>query len=154
MAISTDQSKKGRVGVVDSYVGKKLKERRILLGFNQQELAECVDVSVQQIQKYESAKNRVSSGKLYGLAKLLRVPVAYFFEGIEGISGTLSQTENSQTANNFLAEDQTEFENDKDKISDKELFSLIKSYSKIGDPSKRKGVLDLLKTLSKNPIID
>jgi len=151
MVVVMDQSKKGRVGCVDIYVGKKLKERRILLGFNQQELAEFVDVSVQQIQKYESAKNRVSSGKLYGLAKLLRVPVTYFFEGIEENKNISVDQQLAYTA---LAEDQAEFHGDNEKISDKELLSLIKSYTRIGDTSKRKSVLDLLKTLSKNPISD
>ena len=137
-----EQARKGRVDAIDTYVGRKLKDRRVLLGLNQNELGEAVDVSIQQIQKYESAKNRISCGKLYNFAKLLRVPIEYFFEGIQS-----SVDDNRSESTNF-AEDQQEFIQDKEQIPDKELVNLIKAYSKIHNEAKRKSVFDLVKALS------
>lgn len=132
---------KGRVGIIDVHVGIKLKDRRILLGLNQYDLGEAVDVSIQQIQKYESAKNRISSGKLYSFAKLLKVPITYFFDGIDDSVQSLNSIQNA------FAEEQEEFKTERQKISDKEVINLIKAYSKINNESKRKSVFDLVKVL-------
>ena len=90
----------GRVDDVDRHVGKKLRMRRIMLGLSQQVLGDAVGVSIQQIQKYEKATNRVASRKLYQFAKLLHVQVAYFFEEMEGLTKKLNPS---------LAESQEEF---------------------------------------------
>jgi transcriptional regulator with XRE-family HTH domain len=140
-----EQPGKGRVSTVDAHVGMKLKDRRILLGLNQHELGEAVDVSIQQIQKYESAKNRISSGKLYSFAKLLKVPISYFFEGVTSLQNNAELADNHHNA---FAEDQAEFIRDEDKVPDKEIMNLVKAYKKIDNESKRKGVFDLVKALA------
>lgn len=66
----------------DIHVGKQLKIRRNMLGISQQDLAESVGITFQQIQKYESGYNRISSSRLYQLAKILDCTVGYFFEGL------------------------------------------------------------------------
>ena len=68
---------------VDLYVGRRIRHRRWLLGMTQVELADQVGVKFQQIQKYETGKNRVSSSKLWMIANAQTVPVAYYFEGLE-----------------------------------------------------------------------
>ncbi len=139
-----EQAGKGRVGLIDAHVGMKLRDRRILLGLNQYELGEAVDVSIQQIQKYESAKNRISSAKLYSFAKLLKVPISYFFEGIVTPSSDAGVTDN-----NAFAEEQTEFVRDEARgVLDKEIMSLVKAYKKIDNESKRKGIFDLVRALA------
>jgi len=65
---------------VDSHVGARIRERRTLLAMNQLKLGDAVNLSFQQIQKYEQGSNRVSSSRLFEFAKVLRVPVSYFFE--------------------------------------------------------------------------
>jgi transcriptional regulator with XRE-family HTH domain len=69
----------------DKYVGKRLKLRRSELGVSQNKLAKFEKLTYQQIQKYESGLNRISSGRLYRFSKILHVPISYFFEGIEDI---------------------------------------------------------------------
>jgi len=128
----------GRVDDVDRHVGKKLRMRRIMLGLSQQVLGDAVGVSIQQIQKYEKATNRVASGKLYQFAKLLNVQVAYFFEELEGLTKKLKPN---------LAEAQEEFV-DKDGVHEREVLSLVKSYNEITDSGVRRKILDLVKTLS------
>lgn len=127
---------KGRADEIDAFVGKRLKTRRIMLGLSQHDLGEAVNVSIQQIQKYEKATNRISSGKLWALAKLLMVPVEFFFKDIES----------SENAN--LADEKERFEIDNFNVSEKELLSLIRSYAEIKDNNVRKKVVDLVKTLS------
>jgi transcriptional regulator with XRE-family HTH domain len=48
----------------------------------QEQLAEALDVSYQQVQKYETGANRISAGRIFELARKLRVDVSYFFEGL------------------------------------------------------------------------
>ncbi len=67
---------------VDSHVGQRIRQRRWQLGMTQGELAEHVGVRFQQIQKYEVGTNRVSASRLWDIAEVLEVPVAYFFQGL------------------------------------------------------------------------
>ena len=127
-----------RVNDIDRHVGKKLRLRRIMLGLSQQILGDAVGVTIQQIQKYEKATNRVASGKLYQFAKLLHVPVQYFFAELD---------EAAQRSRASFAESQEEFV-DKDAVQEREVLSLVKSYNEIRDTSVRKKILDLVRTLS------
>src|SRR5580704_18723316 len=69
---------------IDRHVGARVRERRIMLGFTQQQLADLIGVTYQQAHKYERGINRISAGRLYEIAHVLTVPVNYFFEGING----------------------------------------------------------------------
>lgn len=67
---------------VDLHVGARIRLRRRLLGITQQGLADSLGVTFQQVQKYERGANRVSASRLWLMARLLGVPVAFFFEGL------------------------------------------------------------------------
>jgi transcriptional regulator with XRE-family HTH domain len=71
---------------VDRYVGSRIRERRVMLGLSQQQMAHLIGVTYQQAHKYERGINRISAGRLFEIARVLRVPVSYFFEGLEGNS--------------------------------------------------------------------
>lgn len=71
---------------VDIHVGKKLKELRVLRGKTQTDIAKGLNISFQQIQKYELGRNRISASKLYEIANILNVAPAYFFEGLDQVS--------------------------------------------------------------------
>jgi len=68
---------------IDQHVGARLRLRRSLLEMSQSELGEKLGVTFQQVQKYERGTNRVGASRLYHLAKVLEVPVTYFFEGLD-----------------------------------------------------------------------
>jgi len=74
----------GRTQDIDHHVGARVRERRIMLGLTQQQLADLIGVTYQQAHKYERGINRVSAGRLYEIAQVLSVPVGYFFDGLEG----------------------------------------------------------------------
>jgi transcriptional regulator with XRE-family HTH domain len=69
---------------VDTHVGKRIRHQRWLTGITQQKLAERVGIKFQQIQKYETGANRVSASRMFDIAVALSVPVAFFFEGLDG----------------------------------------------------------------------
>jgi transcriptional regulator with XRE-family HTH domain len=73
----------GRTQDIDRHVGARIRERRIMLGLTQQQLADLIGVTYQQAHKYERGINRVSAGRLFEVAQVLSVPVSHFFDGLE-----------------------------------------------------------------------
>lgn len=133
-----------KVDPIDTYVGKRLKSRRLMLGYSQQDLGEAVNVSIQQIQKYERATNRISSSKLYNFAKFLRVPVSYFFANdLEPVHSPGGFSEEQR-----LFEFDTATEIDSDNASEREIMILVRSYNEIKDNHVRKKILDLIRTFA------
>ena len=75
--------KRGRsTAAIDDHVGARIRERRIMLGLTQQQLAEMIGVTYQQAHKYERGINRVSAGRLYEIARVLNAPITYFYDGL------------------------------------------------------------------------
>ena len=64
----------------NNHLGKKLRMRRLSLGLTQTKVAQAINVTFQQIQKYEKGTNGVSSNRLMQLSQFLNVPITYFFE--------------------------------------------------------------------------
>ena len=64
----------------NNHLGKKLRMRRLSLGLTQTKVAEAINVTFQQIQKYEKGTNGVSSARLMQISQFLKVPITYFFE--------------------------------------------------------------------------
>ena len=62
------------------HLGKKLRMRRLSLGLTQTKVAEAINVTFQQIQKYEKGTNGVSSARLMQISQFLKVPITYFYE--------------------------------------------------------------------------
>src|ERR1700728_1633399 len=73
----------GRTQEIDRHVGARGRERRIMLGFTQQQLADLIGVTYQQAHKYERGINRISAGRLFEIARVLSVPVSEFFDGLD-----------------------------------------------------------------------
>jgi transcriptional regulator with XRE-family HTH domain len=96
-----------RVQDVDRHVGARMRERRIMLGLTQQELAELIGVTYQQAHKYETGTNRISVGRLYQLAQALGVEVGYFYDGVASTPGAVEATPQQrlmlELARNFMA---------------------------------------------------
>jgi transcriptional regulator with XRE-family HTH domain len=69
--------------VIDVHLGRRLRGRRRSLGLTQAELADCIGVRFQQIQKYECAANKMSAAMIWRLAHVLQVETRYFYDGLE-----------------------------------------------------------------------
>lgn len=95
-----------RTDMLDRHIGTRLKMRRILCGFSQDELAQMLGITFQQIQKYEKAINRVSASRLYEIAKILKTNLDYFYEGYEENQDMIlvvSETKNSISMEDYMA---------------------------------------------------
>jgi transcriptional regulator with XRE-family HTH domain len=108
LAKTSGQSGPGRSRAqdVDRYVGARMRERRIMLGLTQQQMAELIGVTYQQAHKYEKGINRIAAGRLYHIAHALGVEVGYFFEGMnsgEGFQPTPQQRMLLELARNFIS---------------------------------------------------
>ena len=81
---NTVTAKTDKESDINLHLGKRVRNRRRLLGLTQQQVAEKCSVRFQQIQKYECGASRISAARLWELAHALQVPVGYFFEGLPG----------------------------------------------------------------------
>src|SRR5881628_1308386 len=82
---------------VDIHLGRRLRWRRRHMGLTQQDLGVACGVRFQQIQKYESAANRMSAAVLWRLSKVLDVDVRYFFDGLEPSRRSLTSQQTSES---------------------------------------------------------
>jgi transcriptional regulator with XRE-family HTH domain len=106
MAKSREDERRGRVQDVDRHVGARMRERRIMLGLTQNQLAELIGVTYQQAHKYERGINRMAASRLYKVAQVLGVDASYFFEGLQGgetLRATPQQRLLLELARNFTA---------------------------------------------------
>lgn len=122
----TSQKTRGKPTVVDIHVGDQVRKRRNKLQWSQERLAGHLDLTFQQVQKYEKGTNRVGAGRLYQLAEVLGVPIAYFFEGLD-------------------PEDLTPMTIDP--VPDQESRQLVEAYAAIANPEIRKQVLALMRVM-------
>jgi len=74
-----------KADLIDKHVGQRLRERRRSLELSQQDIARMLGISYQQVQKYECGLNRISAGRLYMLANIMRVTVSHFYEGVPSV---------------------------------------------------------------------
>jgi transcriptional regulator with XRE-family HTH domain len=68
---------------IDKFIGEKIYSLRLAKGLSRQQLAEVIEVTHQQLQKYEKGTNRISVGRLVLIAKALEKNVNYFYEGLD-----------------------------------------------------------------------
>ena len=118
----------------NKHLGNKLKLRRLSLGLTQTKVAKAINVTFQQIQKYEKGTNGVSSIRLLQLAYYLKVPVNYFFEDFSEylINLERSQTGHSNINYNFLVKVYSELNNDQKIKFNKSLQASSINVSKVG----------------------
>lgn len=120
---------------VDIHVGKRIRNRRWLVGMTQQQLAEKVGIKFQQIQKYETGMNRVSASRLWDISDALGVEISFFFEDMP--EETVVSDGVPSKVRNMPA----------DIMADKEAVELVRSYYAIPENQRRR-LFDLARVLS------
>ncbi|MGA9436259.1 MAG: helix-turn-helix transcriptional regulator [Roseobacter sp.] len=88
---------------VDIHVGRKLKQIRTMRRLSQTDVAKKLELSFQQIQKYEIGSNRIAASRLYELSRILDVPTSYFFEGLDAETKTTNKNDPSMEIVSALA---------------------------------------------------
>ena len=116
------------------HLGKKLRMRRLSLGLTQTKVAQAINVTFQQIQKYEKGTNGVSSNRLMQLAQFLKVPINYFFEDFSEYLINLEKSkEGHMNVNyNFLVKLYSELNADQKLKFNKSLQVASNNISKVG----------------------
>ncbi len=139
-----------RPNPVDVHVGQRLRLRRSLMGMSQERLGELLGLTFQQIQKYERGANRIGSSRLYAISRALEVPVAWFFEEMDGA------TRGAGIAHGpGLAEPPADFLMDGDPasvepplIDRRETLELVRAFNRIENPSVRRRIFELTKAIA------
>ena len=123
---------------VDVHVGARLRQRRTLLGMSQTTLGDAVGLTFQQMQKYEKGTNRISASRLFDFARVLDVPIEYFFSDMPaGVADILAGKRRSRTKQPPSY--------DLDPMAKRETLELVRAYYKIADPKIRKRLFELAK---------
>ncbi len=135
---------------IDVHVGARIRQRRTSLGMSQEKLGDALNLTFQQIQKYERGTNRVGASRLYDLCRVFDVTADFFFEGLpnfEPAQGFIQSAPTSWYDTASFAEKQAPFGSDEPSIN-RETAELVRAYTKISDPRVRERILDLVKSLA------
>ena len=137
------RSPTGKPNPIDIHVGARIRLRRTLLGMSQQKLGEAIGLTFQQVQKYERGTNRVGSSRMFELARVLDVPVSYFFEemgsdvaarGRQHAFGIATEAPNAGAG--------------ADPMTKRETLELVRAYYRIKDYHVRRRIYELAKSLA------
>jgi transcriptional regulator with XRE-family HTH domain len=137
-----------RVSQIDAYVGERIRLRRRLLSMSQQQLAERLGLTTQQVEEHEGGVSRIGATRLFDLSRVLDVPIGFFFDDApEPQPVAYGSYETSRAVGGF-AESQDGFGGNQ-AVDRRETLELVQAYYRISDPAVRKRVFDLLKSLAR-----
>lgn len=125
---------------VDQHIGKRMQLRRSMLGLSLKDLAEICGITFQQIQKYETAGNRISASRLFEIGSAMNTPVSFFFSGLPG-----NMPEENRTTRSIHVHQP---ENTEDPIMRTESLQLIAAYWKLPTDAQRAAFLNMIKTMA------
>jgi transcriptional regulator with XRE-family HTH domain len=132
-----------RPSPIDVHVGSRIRLRRTLLGMSQERLGESLGLTFQQVQKYERGVNRVGASRLFDLSRVLDVPISFFFDDMpDSLAANFGGVPSRRPGS---VEPQDPFGDDT--LSRRETLELVRAYYRITDPSVRKRVFDLIKSM-------
>ncbi|MDQ0472367.1 helix-turn-helix domain-containing protein [Labrys wisconsinensis] len=123
---------------IDRHVGSRVRMRRVLIGMSQEKLGEALNLTFQQVQKYEKGTNRIGASRLQQISNILGVPVSFFFDGSPGnepVDGGKALPDSSSSAHVV------------DFLSTTEGLQLNKAFVRIKDAKVRRRVVDLVSSL-------
>ena len=119
---------------IDKHVGSRVRMRRMMLGMSQSTLADGLDLTFQQVQKYEKGTNRISASRLQHISQILQLPVTFFFEGLPGQSKEKDDAPSLAYVTDFLAT--------------RNGLALTKAFMKIKDAKLRRNIVHLVEELA------
>ncbi len=125
--------RKKQANPIDIQVGNRVRIRRMLIGMSQERLGDHLGLTFQQVQKYEKGVNRIGAGRLFEVARILNVPVNFFYEGVSEGQPGLGESDGAPVM---------------DFVSSGEGLQLSLAFMKIKEAKVRKRVLDLVKSLA------
>jgi len=124
---------------IDIHVGSRVRLRRMMLSMSQEKLGESLGITFQQIQKYEKGTNRIGASRLQHIARVLSVPVSYFFEDAPG---PVDQGQGENLSEPGSASYVVDF------LSSTEGLQLNRAFVRLKDAKVRRRIIDLVRSLA------
>ena len=128
---------------VDVHVGKRVRLRRTLLGMSQEQLGASLNITFQQVQKYERGANRISASRLWDISQILDVQISYFFDDMTDDTMRSSPRRVSGGENIDFDDD-----NVRDPMARRETLELVRTYYSIESSKVRKRISEMVKSLA------
>ena len=128
---------------VDVHVGKRVRLRRTLLGMSQEQLGASLNITFQQVQKYERGANRISASRLWDISQILDVQISYFFDHMTDDTMRSSPRQVSRGENVDFDDD-----NVRDPMARRETLELVRTYYSIESSKVRKRIFEMVKSLA------
>lgn len=135
-----DERNARRANTMDVHVGSRVRLRRMLLGMSQEKLGEQLGLTFQQVQKYEKGVNRIGAGRLHELAKVLGVPVQFFYEYSGEAEGAGAQGFAEHRDDSLVV----------DFLSTREGLELNKAFVRITDSRVRRSIVELVRAIARD----
>lgn len=136
----------GQPNPIDTHIGGRIRQRRILLGLSQEKLAAMLGLTFQQVQKYERGMNRVSGSRLWDLSQVLAVPVNFFYEDMEKQVQRFSPRFLSPLAPKTSEQSAPAVT---DPMSQSQNIELVSNLNRIHNPKARQHIHALIRELAK-----
>jgi len=143
--VASKGEREHRASPIDAHVGARVRLRRTLLGMSQEKLGDALGLTFQQVQKYERGVNRIGASRLFDLARLLDVPIGFFFDDLPPEMGGNSAVRSGPA---YFGFSEAQVGLDSYQMNKRETLELVRAYYRITDPSIRKRVFDLIKSLT------
>jgi transcriptional regulator with XRE-family HTH domain len=112
--------------------------RRLMLGLSQSKLADQVELTFQQVQKYEKGSNRIGAGRLYQLSHILDVPVSFFYEGAPRPIGLPSRNRRDAPSPSYLI----------DFLATANGQAMVKAFMRIKRTAVRRNIVRFLEAIA------
>ena len=128
---------------VDMHVGKRVRLRRTLLGMSQEQLGASLNITFQQVQKYERSANRISASRLWDIAQIVDVLISYFFDDM---SDEVMKSPPRRISRG--SEHAVDDEASRDPMARRETLELVRTYYSIKKPKVRKKITEMVKSIA------
>jgi transcriptional regulator with XRE-family HTH domain len=129
---------------INMHVGKRLRLRRTLLGMSQEQLGAELNITFQQVQKYERGANRISASRLWDISQILDVPISYFFDDMS--ENTMRSSPRWVSRGDVM--DAMTSQPLKDPMARRETLELVRAYYTIEKPAVRKRIAEMVKSIA------
>jgi transcriptional regulator with XRE-family HTH domain len=127
--------------IADLHVGAQVRLRRTLLGMSQEKLGNSLGLTFQQIQKYERGANRIGAARLFDIARVLDVPIQFFFEGMP------AELQDDVYNPADVGDPALEIPPQQDPMARRETLELVRAYYRIPDANLRRRLFEFTKAL-------
>ena len=122
---------------IDKHVGSRVRMRRMMLNMSQEKLGDALELTFQQVQKYEKGTNRIGASRLQQISHILQVPVAFFFEGAPSLHTHPDGTKDAPSPS-YVS----------DFLATSEGLALTRAFTKIKEAKLRRRIVDLVEEIA------